>query len=97
MCPTNITSWIRLENAARMYSLPAGRTQAWIGLLDTCDDWQGVVFPIGGEDVISLGVAEGPRVGELLAQVEDWWDDGDYAADCDDCLEKLKSLLDGET
>ncbi len=67
--------------------LPAGRTQAWIGLLDACDGWQGVVFPIGGEDVIALGVAEGPRVGELLAQVEDWWDDGDYAADRDDCLE----------
>ncbi len=52
-----------------------------------------MVFPINGEDVIALGVGEGPRVGELLAQVEDWWDDGDYAADRDDCLEKLKSLL----
>ena len=60
--------------------LPAGRTQAWIGLLDTCDGWQGVVLPIGGEDVIALGVAEGPRVGELLARVEDWWEDGDYPA-----------------
>ena len=73
--------------------LPAGRTQAWIGLLDTCDGWQGVVLPIGGEDVIALGVAEGPRVGELLARVEDWWEDGDYAAGRDDCLEKMKSLL----
>ena len=72
---------------------PAGRTQAWIGLLDTCDGWQGVVLPIGGEDVIALGVAEGPRVGELLARVEDWWEDGDYAAGRDDCLEKMKSLL----
>ena len=73
--------------------LPAGRTQAWIGLLDTCDGWQGVVLPIGGEDVIALGLAEGPRVGELLARVEDWWEDGDYAAGRDDCLEKMKSLL----
>ena len=73
--------------------LPADRTQAWIGLLDTCDGWQGVVLPIGGEDVIALGVAEGPRVGELLARVEDWWEDGDYAAGRDDCLEKMKSLL----
>jgi poly(A) polymerase len=73
--------------------LPAGRTQAWIGLLDTCDGWQDVVLPIGGEDVIALGVPEGPRVGELLARVEDWWEDGDYAAGRDDCLEKMKSLL----
>ncbi|MAF94501.1 MAG: tRNA nucleotidyltransferase [Rhodospirillaceae bacterium] len=73
--------------------LPAGRTQAWIGLLETCDGWQGVVFPIRGEDVAALGVAEGPRIGELLARVEDWWEDGDYAAARDECLEKLKSLL----
>ena len=76
--------------------LPAERTQAWIGLLDACDGWQGMVFPIGGEDVIALGVAEGPRVGELLAGVEDWWEDGDYAAGREECLEKLKSLAAGD-
>ena len=73
--------------------LPAERTQAWIGLLETCDGWQDVVLPIGGEDVAALGVGEGPRVGELLARVEDWWEDGDYAAGRDQCLDKLKSLL----
>ncbi len=77
--------------------LPAERTQAWIGLLETCDGWQGVAFPISGEDVVALGDAEGPRIGELLARVEDWWEDGDYAAARDECLEKLKSLLGGET
>lgn len=77
--------------------LPAERTQAWIGLLETCDGWQGVVFPIRGEDVVALGIAEGPRIGELLAQVENWWEDGDYAAGRDECLKKLKSLLGGET
>ena len=40
-----------------------------------------------------LGVAEGPRVGELLATVEDWWEQGDYAADHGQCLEKLKALV----
>ena len=52
--------------------LPAAKTQGWIGLLEACDDWEGKVFPIQGQDVVSLGVAEGPRVGELLARVEDW-------------------------
>jgi poly(A) polymerase len=77
--------------------LPIERTQAWIGLLESCNGWQGVVFPIGGEDVVALGVAEGPRVGALLTQVEDWWEEGDYAAGRDECLEKLKSFLDEET
>ena len=73
--------------------LPAERTQDWIGLLETCDDWQGATFPLAGDDVAGLGVAEGPRVGALLAAVEDWWEQGDYAADHGQCLEKLKALL----
>ena len=73
--------------------LPEAKTQAWIGLLEACDGWEGHVFPIQGQDVVGLGVAEGPRVGELLAEVEAWWEDGDYQADRDSCLGKLKSLL----
>ena len=76
--------------------LPSERTQGWIGLLETGDGWQGVVFPLIGDDVVGLGVAEGPRVGELLAAVEDWWEQGDYAADHGQCLEKLKGLVDGK-
>ncbi len=73
--------------------LPAAKTQGWIGLLEACDGWEGHVFPIQGQDVVDLGIAEGPRVGDLLAGVEAWWEDGDYAAGRDACLEKLKSLL----
>ena len=73
--------------------LPEAKTQAWIGLLEACDGWEGHVFPIQGQDVVGLGVDEGPRVGELLAEVEAWWEDGDYKSDRDSCLEKLKSLL----
>jgi len=75
--------------------LPHDRTQGWIDLIETCDGWQGVAFPLAGEDVVRLGVAQGPRVGELLAAVEDWWELGDYAADHAQCLDKLKSLLAG--
>ncbi len=73
--------------------LPPERTEGWIALLETCDGWQGAVFPLSGDDVAALGVPEGPRVGELLAAVEDWWEQGDYAADHGQCLEKLKALV----
>ena len=76
--------------------LPVERTQDWIVLLEACDGWQGVVFPLAGNDVAGLGVAQGPRVGELLAAVEDWWEQGDYAAGHGQCLEKLKALLAGK-
>ncbi len=76
--------------------LPAERTQGWIDLLEAGDGWQGVTFPLAGDDVVGLGVAEGPRVGELLAAVEDWWERGDYGAGHGQCLDKLKALLEGK-
>ena len=73
--------------------LPTERTEGWIGLLEACDGWQGAVFPVHGQDAFDLGVAEGPAVGELLRQAEDWWEDGDYQAGREECLEKLKELV----
>lgn len=73
--------------------LPAEETQAWIGLIEESDDWSGVVFPLSGQDVLDLGVAPGPEVGKLLSQIEEWWEQGDYQAGRDECLKKLKALV----
>jgi len=72
--------------------IPTAKTQKWIAILEACDTWTGAVFPLSGDDVKALGISEGPAVGELLAAVEAWWEDGDYRASRDDCLAKLKSL-----
>lgn len=50
-------------------------------------------FPLAGRDVLALGVSAGPRVGELLAEVEDWWIAGGFEAGRAACLEKLVALL----
>ena len=31
------------------------------------------VFPLGGKDAAALGIPPGPRIGDLLRQVEAWW------------------------
>lgn len=72
--------------------IPAAKTQKWIAICEACNTWTGAVFPLVGDDVLDLGIAEGPAVGELLGAVENWWEDGDYAADREACLEKLKVL-----
>ncbi|NQV83407.1 MAG: CCA tRNA nucleotidyltransferase [Rhodospirillales bacterium] len=69
------------------------RTEGWIATLKTCDDWPGAAFPLTGGDVSALGISEGPRVGKLLAEVEDWWQQGDFTAEREQCLEKLKTLI----
>jgi poly(A) polymerase len=56
-----------------------------------------VAFPLSGRDAIALGVTPGPRVGELLRQVEAWWEAGGYEADRECCLAHLKELVEGGT
>lgn len=73
--------------------LPHQRTQAWIELLEVTDAWMPPVFPLLGRDVMDMGVAHGPRIGDLLRAVEAWWEDGDYRASREQCLEHLKGLI----
>lgn len=42
--------------------------------------WSPPQFPLGGQDLAALGVAQGPRVGRLLRAVEDWWVEADFPA-----------------
>jgi poly(A) polymerase len=55
--------------------------------------WQPKVLPITGHDVMSLGVPTGPAVGQVLAQVEDWWIARDFRPDHAACLEHARALL----
>ena len=54
--------------------------------------WDRPVFPLGGGDVTALGIAPGPRVGEVLRQVEAWWIAGDFVADAEACRNELRRL-----
>jgi poly(A) polymerase len=72
---------------------PKGRNGAWIDLLGEADAWRPFMFPLKGRDALALGVPAGPRVGELLAEVEAWWEKDDFRAGREECLEKLKLLV----
>jgi poly(A) polymerase len=62
-------------------------------LLAAADAWTPVALPVKGQDVLKQGVAAGPAVGELLAEIERWWEEGDYRATREDCLSKLRALI----
>jgi poly(A) polymerase len=49
-------------------------------------------LPVRGQDALDLGIPPGPRIGQLMAAVEAWWEEGDYRADRGACLAKLKEL-----
>ncbi|HWB48168.1 MAG TPA: CCA tRNA nucleotidyltransferase [Stellaceae bacterium] len=62
-------------------------------LLGRVETWRIPVFPLTGDDVTARGIAPGPRVGELLAAVRRWWEEGDFAADRAACLAQLATLI----
>jgi poly(A) polymerase len=67
---------------------------AWRMLLQMADNWQQPRFVLTGRDVMQAGVPEGPQVGRVLTQVEDWWVDGDFAAGEGALRDRLKVLVD---
>ena len=66
----------------------------WRKLLETAEEWlvAPAAFPLRGGDVLALGVTPGPRVGELLRAVEDWWIAAGFKPLRDEALKKLKDL-----
>ena len=65
----------------------------WRMLLEMAANWQRPRFPLTGRDVMQAGVPEGPDVGRILAQVEDWWVGGDFAADEGACRDRLQQAI----
>ena len=67
----------------------------WRMLLTMADNWQRPRFPLTGLDVMQAGVPEGPEVGRVLAQVEDWWVGGDFASDEGALRDRLRAAIRG--
>jgi poly(A) polymerase len=66
---------------------------SWRILLQMAESWQRPRFPLTGRDVMQAGVPEGPDVGRILAQVENWWVGSDFAADEGACRDRLHQVI----
>ncbi|MBI3497587.1 MAG: CCA tRNA nucleotidyltransferase [Proteobacteria bacterium] len=67
-----------------------GGFRAW---LTAAESWTPPHLPIGGADIVALGIHPSPRVGALLAELEAWWIDGDFQADRTLCLAQAARLV----
>ncbi|HEY5237832.1 MAG TPA: CCA tRNA nucleotidyltransferase [Rhizomicrobium sp.] len=68
-------------------------TMQWRALLALADAWVRPEFPLTGRNVMAAGVPEGPLVGRILAEVEDWWIDSDFIEDEFSLAERLKAVV----
>lgn len=65
---------------------------AWIALLALPLRWQPPKLPVSGKDLVTAGLAPGPRVGAALRALEAWWIDNDFPTDRRRILDELDRL-----
>lgn len=68
------------------------RTARLSKLLDRATNWKKPAFGLNGADVMAAGIEAGPRVGELLANIENQWIEGNFVDDRATLLARLKDL-----
>jgi poly(A) polymerase len=73
---------------------PAAASQ-WRALLPMAQTWPRPSLPLSGDEVMAAGVPEGPLVGEVLREIEDWWTDHDFTDDKLSLIEQLKAVVQG--
>ena len=72
---------------------PGANAIPWRMLLSVAQSFERPRFPLSGRDVMAAGVPEGPRVGKILAEIEDWWIDNGFPPDEQALQEKLKEAI----
>ena len=53
----------------------------WTSRLNLAQSWSAPELPVNGTDVMALGLASGPGVGQVLSAFEDWWIAADFPAE----------------
>ena len=73
--------------------LPQSAADSWGAFFASALAWKRQELPVRGRDVLDLGVTPGPRVGELIAAMQAWWEAGDFKATREECLAELKKRV----
>lgn len=63
----------------------------WRAQLARAAAWQDKTLPVSGADVLALGIAPGPKVGELLRTVEQWWIASSFVPTREEALARLRT------
>jgi tRNA nucleotidyltransferase/poly(A) polymerase len=64
----------------------------WRAIFRLPRSWEAPVFPLRGADIVEIGTAKGPKIGELLRQLEAEWIAGGFVASREELLARAKEL-----
>lgn len=84
---------LRLDWARRHASDDAVPSAAYHNAVDEAEELVSKTFPLRGTDILKLGVPSGPRLGELLDLVEEWWAEDGFKASRKECVARAKALI----
>ena len=65
----------------------------WRSLYEVAQSWEKASFALTAKDVINMGISQGPMVGDILKEVEDWWAENDFIDDKFSLIERLKAIV----
>jgi len=71
------------------------KAQQWRALVAHAQMWTPPKFPLTGDEVLASGVPAGPKVGQVMREVEAWWIDADFPDDKLSIIERLKAVAQG--
>jgi len=66
------------DRVQRAWAMNLSQGEAAQALLALADQWVRPEFPISGSDLQAVGLAPGPGLGRILADLEAWWVDHDF-------------------
>ena len=64
----------------------------WHALYEVAKNFEHPKFSFGANDIIRMGIEEGPLVGKILSELEEWWIDNDFIDDEYSIFERLKAI-----
>ena len=64
----------------------------WRSLYEMANAWERPEFEMKAKDVLGMGIDEGPLVGKILNELEEWWAENDFIDDKFSLIERLKAI-----
>lgn len=71
------------------------KAQQWRALTAHAQMWTPPKLPLSGDEVMAAGVPAGPKVGQVMREIEAWWIDADFPDDKLSVIERLKAVAQG--
>lgn len=92
--------WLRREDRFQDLSLfgwafEPEKDEIWRDILALPETSPAPEFPLGGDDVLALGVSPGAQIGSLLSSIEAWWVTQDFEPDRASLIARLAAMVNG--